>query len=139
MLWRATAGKGLSSFAVAAGRVYTLGNRDDIDTVFCWDTETGRELWRHSYSCPLDPLSYEGGPSATPAVDGDRVYTLSKSGRAFCLEAGTGKVIWTRTFAAPERTKEDHRVWWWWVPVHRWFSRTASSSPWARRGPRWIT
>jgi len=112
VLWKASAGKGFSSFAVAAGRAYSLGNRDDVDTVFCWDAETGRELWRHSYPCALDPLSYEGGPSATPAVDGDRVYTLSKSGHAFCLEAGSGKVIWTRTFAAPERTKEDYRVWW---------------------------
>lgn len=112
VLWTAAVGKGFSSLAVAGGRVCTLGNRDNVDTVFCWDAETGRELWRHTYPSPLDPLSYEGGPSATPAVDGDRVYTLSKSGQVFCLEATTGKVVWSRTFEAPTRTKEDYRVWW---------------------------
>lgn len=112
VLWKAAVGKGFSSFAVAGGRVCTLGNRDNVDTVFCWDAETGSELWRHPYPCPLDPLSYEGGPSATPAVDGDRLYTLSKSGQVFCLEVTTGKVVWSRTFEAPTRTKEDYRVWW---------------------------
>jgi outer membrane protein assembly factor BamB len=112
VLWRASLGKGFSAFAVADGRAYTLGNRDDVDTVFCLDAVTGKELWRHSYACPLDPLSYEGGPSATPAVDNGRVYTLSKSGHAFCLDARTGEVVWARTFAAPPTTRADYRVWW---------------------------
>lgn len=112
VLWRASVGTGFSSFAVAAGKAYTLGNAADTDTVYCLDAATGRELWRHAYPCALDPLSYEGGPSATPAVDGGHVFTLSKSGHAFCLEAGTGQVVWSRTFAAPPRTKDDYRVWW---------------------------
>jgi len=112
VLWRAAVGTGFSSFAVANGRAYTIGNAADTDTVFCLDAETGRELWRHSYPCPLDPVSYEGGPSATPAVDGDRVYTLSKSGHHFCLDAASGQVVWSRTFAAPPLTRDDYRVWW---------------------------
>ena len=73
VLWKASGGKGFSSFAVADGRVFTMGNATDVDTVFCLDAETGKVLWKHSYPCPLTPLAYEGGPSATPAVDGHRV------------------------------------------------------------------
>ncbi len=112
VLWRAAVGTGFSAFAAAGGRVYTLGNQDNVDTVYCLDGETGREVWRHSYPCPLDPLSYEGGPSATPAVDGGRVYTLSKSGHAFCLDAATGEVLWSKTYPAPPTTRADYRVWW---------------------------
>lgn len=111
-LWQATVGKGMSSFVTAQGRAYTMGNREDVDTVWCFDVETGKEIWKHEYPCPLNPLSYEGGPSSTPAVDGGRVYTLSKAGDCFCLEAATGKVIWSRKFEAPPTTPDDYKVWW---------------------------
>ena len=103
ILWKASVGKGFSSFAVAAGRVYTMGNAEGTDTVFCLDADAGKILWKQSYPCPLTPLAYEGGPSATPAMDGDRVYTLSKSGHLFCFDAGTGTVLWSKKF--------DHAPW----------------------------
>ena len=65
VLWRASVGVGFSSFAVAAGRVYTMGNSQNSDTVFCFDAGTGKVLWRHSYACDAQPLSYEGGPCRT--------------------------------------------------------------------------
>src|SRR5262245_18743169 len=79
-LWKASVGIGFSSFAVSNGRVYTMGNASDTDAVFCFDANTGKEIWRHSYPAPLDPQYYEGGTSATPAVDDNRVYTISKRG-----------------------------------------------------------
>ena len=60
--------EGFASLAVSNGRVYALGNAEDRDTVFCLAADTGAVLWRHSYPCELQPLSYEGGPGATPAV-----------------------------------------------------------------------
>ncbi len=100
-------GKGFSSFAVVNGRAYTLGNTEKVDTVFCFDVATGRVLWRHSYDCDPQPLSYEGGPGATPAVDGSCVYTLSKNGHLFCLDAGSGKVGWTKKFDLWPRNEGD--------------------------------
>jgi outer membrane protein assembly factor BamB len=35
-----------------------------------------------------------GGKLSTPTVDGSVVYTLSKMGDLFCLDAATGKVKW---------------------------------------------
>jgi outer membrane protein assembly factor BamB len=98
VLWRASVGKGFASFAVAGGRACTLGNTDGTDTVFCFEAVTGKVLWRHSYPCELQPLSYEGGPGATPAIDEGRVFTFSKDGHLFCLDAQNGKVVWQKKF-----------------------------------------
>ena len=95
-LWKASVGVGFSSFAVAQGRVFTLGNSASNDTVFCFDATTGQELWKHSYPSQLDANYYEGGPSSTPAVDGQRVFTVSKHGNLFCFEVSTGKIAWQR-------------------------------------------
>lgn len=112
VLWRAALGKGFSSFAVSGGRAYSLGNVDHVDTLFCLDAATGKVVWRHSYPCALQPLAYEGGPSATPLVEGGRVTTLSKAGHAFCLDAGTGVVIWSRKFEMPPAGPQDYRNCW---------------------------
>lgn len=95
-LWKASVGIGFSSVAVAQGRLFTLGNREGTDVVYCFDAATGRELWKHSYPCPIDAKYYEGGPGATPTVDGDRVFTLSKRGHLFCFDAGTGRIVWKK-------------------------------------------
>lgn len=98
-LWKAKVGMGFASFAVANGRVYTTGNANDNDTIFCFDANTGAEVWKHSFKAPLDAKYYQGGTSATPTVDGDQVYTLSKRGLVQCLDAAKGTVIWTKNVA----------------------------------------
>jgi len=98
-LWKANVGTGFSSVSVSKGRVYTVGNKEKQDTVYCFDANTGAVLWKHPYAAPLDSKYYEGGPSATPTVDGDRVYTLSKRGQVFCFDASTGKVAWSKDLA----------------------------------------
>ncbi len=94
-LWKAKVGLGFATLSVSNGRVYTTGNASDTDTVFCFDADTGKALWKNSYPAPRDAKYYEGGTSATPTVDGDRVYTISKRGILHCLGAADGKVVWT--------------------------------------------
>ncbi len=103
VVWSAKIGTGFSSMSICDGRLYTMGNtaasakdKDQKDQVFCFDTETGKEIWRHVYDHPLDPRYYKGGPSATPTVADGRVYTFAKKGLVFCLDAKTGKEVWSR-------------------------------------------
>lgn len=97
-LWKANVGIGFSSVSVANGRAYTMGNAKDseMDSVYCFDAATGKEVWKHAYPAKLDPKYYEGGPSATPTVEGDRVYTLSKRAVVHCLDATKGNVLWSK-------------------------------------------
>lgn len=104
-LWRAKVGIGFSSMVVADGRVFTMGNAKDRDTVYAFDAVTGKKLWSHTYAADLGPLYYEGGPGATPTVEGDAVYTISKWGDVFCFAAADGKVRWQRQLRDQEGAK----------------------------------
>ena len=99
VLWKTSVGTGFSSMAVTNGRVFTMGNQGEQDIVFCLDAGSGRVIWKHTYPSPKSPNSYEGGPNATPTVDGNAVYTFSKQGQLFCLDAESGKAIWSKTAA----------------------------------------
>ena len=41
VLWRAPLGTGFSSVSISQGRLYTLGNTNNEDTVWCFDARTG--------------------------------------------------------------------------------------------------
>ena len=91
--WKAQVGVGFSSMAVRGQYVYTMGNASYTDTVYCLDFDTGTVIWEHSYPCMTG--SYPG-PRATPTVDGNHVYTLSREGHLFCLDALSGDVVWEK-------------------------------------------
>ncbi|MBX3746362.1 MAG: PQQ-like beta-propeller repeat protein [Verrucomicrobiae bacterium] len=99
VLWRAQVGIGFAAVSVADGRAFTTGNREDHDTLHAFDAATGQVLWQHRYQQPLDPKYYEGGTSASPTVDGHRVYLLSRRGDLFALDAATGAVAWQKDIA----------------------------------------
>ncbi|MFM7817391.1 MAG: PQQ-binding-like beta-propeller repeat protein, partial [Verrucomicrobiota bacterium] len=90
-LWKKNVGIGYSSMSVAAGKVYTVGNANNQDTIFCFDATTGAEVWKVVYPQKLDPKYYEGGPSATPTIAAGHLYFISKQGEVRCLDAATGK------------------------------------------------
>lgn len=95
-LWEAQVGIGFASITVADGRAYTMGHQDKQDVVTCLDALTGKVLWTHKYPEPKKPNLYEGGPNATPTIDEGKVYTISKTGKVFCLQADKGTVLWAR-------------------------------------------
>jgi outer membrane protein assembly factor BamB len=94
VLWKFDLKTGYSTISVSDGRAYSMGNDNDTDIIYCLDALTGKEIWRYSYPELLDNRLYEGGPNATPTVAGGKVYTISRQGKAFCLDAKTGNVIW---------------------------------------------
>jgi len=105
-LWRASVGIGFSTVSVSDGLVYAMGNTgtkskdasQHKDIIYCFDAETGKEIWKYAYPQQLDPKYYEGGTLASPTVSNGKVYTISKDGKAFCLDAKTGKEIWHKNF-----------------------------------------
>jgi hypothetical protein len=44
-LWKATLGTGFGTVSVSQGRVYSMGNQDQTDTIFCLNADTGSVLW----------------------------------------------------------------------------------------------
>lgn len=92
-LWETNVGVGHSSFAIRGKYLYTMGNVDSKDIIYCFDAESGKENWRYSYDCSAGSYA---GPRATPTLDGNYVYTLSREGHVHCLEAATGKLVWSK-------------------------------------------
>jgi len=94
VLWKKSIGNGFCSIAVSNGRAYTMGNIKDNDILYCFEADTGKQIWKKSYPCPLFKKNHEGGPAATPTVHGDSVYTFSKNGDAIRFKAATGQIVW---------------------------------------------
>ena len=95
IVWTASVGTGFSSVSISDGRLYTIGNEDNVDTVYCLDCTTGDEIWTHSYTSPTDPNEFEGGPTSTPTVAGSDVYTIGRRGDLFCFDKVSGEVRWS--------------------------------------------
>jgi outer membrane protein assembly factor BamB len=100
VLWQAELGKGLASFAVVGQRAFTAGNDGaDHDTLWCLDLETGKPLWKHTIDVPtraheMPIVPY--GPAATPTVESDKAWFISREGDILCLESNSGKVVWQK-------------------------------------------
>jgi outer membrane protein assembly factor BamB len=98
-LWEVHVGVGYSSVSVSEGRLFTMGNVADTDAVYGFDAASGKPLWKHEYPClAKDPNGFHG-TRCSPTADGNRVYSLSRQGHFFCLDAATGRVVWSKNFA----------------------------------------
>jgi outer membrane protein assembly factor BamB len=90
-------GGGFSTPAVAGGRVYLLGSKDNEEYLIVLDAADGKEQWRTKIGkVGRDgPPSYPG-PRSTPTLDGDRIYLLGSDGDLVCVEKAKGEVRWKK-------------------------------------------
>jgi outer membrane protein assembly factor BamB len=91
VLWKKSVGEGFAIVSVVGDRVYTTGNADGKDTVFCLKAGTGEEIWKFSYPCEA---GQHPGTRCTPTIDGNLLFTFSREGDLFCLDAATGAKKW---------------------------------------------
>ncbi len=80
--------------SVVGNKVFILDHLGEEDVVRCFDFTTGKEIWKTSYPNPGDPTF--GHTRATPTVSKGKVVTISWRGLVVCMDAKTGKQIWTR-------------------------------------------
>ncbi len=96
-LWRHPVGLGWSSFAVLDDYAITLEQRDADEAVVCYSLKTGEPIWIHTDKARFTAVPVNGGdgPHTTPAIDGDRTYSLGATGLLNCLQTRTGERIWS--------------------------------------------
>ena len=95
-VWQREIGIGFSSISIAHGRLFTMGHIDGREFVYCLDVNTGKTLWTYDYPCELVNNLHDGGPGATPTIDGEFVYTVGREGQLFCFREETGELIWKK-------------------------------------------
>ena len=69
------------SMLVHDGRLYGLSDRG---VVYCWDTETGEELFKQRFESPV---------SASPVLAGGNIYFTSEKGNTLVIKAGVDEFV----------------------------------------------
>lgn len=95
LLWKHPVGAGWGSFCVVGDRAFTQEQRGEEEMVVCYDVPTGKQIWTH-----IDPVRFSEtlggvGPRATPVFEAGRLYTMGGTGILNCLDAMTGKPVWS--------------------------------------------
>lgn len=95
LAWRVDGlGGGYSSLAVANGMIFTLGDREEGTFVLALKEADGSVVWKTRIG---DAGGHKGypGPRSTPTVDSGQVFALNQYSDLVCLDAGSGKEIWS--------------------------------------------
>jgi outer membrane protein assembly factor BamB len=93
LLWSATGtGKGFSSPVIAGGRLFITGDFGEELRVLAFDLQ-GKLLWRATNGAAW-LNQYQGARSSVTFL-GDRIYHENAHGRIACLDAATGKELWS--------------------------------------------
>lgn len=105
LLWRQPAGGGYASFVIAGGRAFTIEQRRRQEVATAYDVATGRELWANAWDADFQESMGGDGPRATPTWHEGRVYALGATGELRCLDADTGKRIWSRNILTDNKAE----------------------------------
>jgi outer membrane protein assembly factor BamB len=84
--------KGYSSPSFSQNSIFITGTRDSLDILIALDQQ-GKIRWQAGMG-----RTWKGSfpdSRSTPTIDGDKVYTSSGLGDVYCIDATSGKVIWS--------------------------------------------
>jgi outer membrane protein assembly factor BamB len=96
------AGRGYSSLAISAGRIYTLGDGpstagDSDEYLVCFEQTDGKPVWKAKTGPAWKDRQPNWGSSrSTPTVDGELVYVVTPLGELVCCETAAGKERWRK-------------------------------------------
>ena len=96
-LWRQPVGGGYGSFVVAEGLAFTIEQRRGLEGGGGLRPEPdGLEIWTNGWTAFFQESMGGDGPRATPTYRDGRIFALGAEGELRCLEAATGRTIWSK-------------------------------------------
>lgn len=104
-LWKIPVGPAWSSFAVAGRRLFTQEQRGPMETVVCYDADTGREVWKREIETRLDDPLGGPGPRATPTLADGGLFVTGATGAFMRLNLLTGEVVWKQDLTTVAQRK----------------------------------
>lgn len=108
--WKAAVPRpGYNSPVVWGERVFLSGADEGAREVFCWETSTGKLLWRTqippaaaSAGAPPRVTPDTGYAASTMAVNGQAAFAIFATGQLAALDF-EGRLLWTRDFGVPQQ------------------------------------
>lgn len=85
-------GNGYSSAVLYKNTVYVCGRKDTMDVISSYDLN-GKKNWETNYGRAWARTYPE--TRCTPTIENDRIYLVSGMGEVGCVDAFSGKLIWT--------------------------------------------
>lgn len=98
-LWTRALGDGYSAILAEGTRLYTMYRDGNEEAVVCLDAESGETVWEHRYENQPHKKhvrQFGDGPSSTPLIAGDLLFTISVAGKMNALRKKDGGVVWSR-------------------------------------------
>ncbi len=106
VIFKSELAAGISTPIVMHGRLFTIvrdqpGTPQDAEKVICLDAATGEPLWENIYNVFLSDLPAErvGWANVCGDPETDRVYALGACCLFQCMDAATGKTLWSRSLS----------------------------------------
>jgi outer membrane protein assembly factor BamB len=98
--WQVTVGDGVSTPALAGGKLYVFTRENGKEIARCLNAATGKELWQDKEAYEVPPISGPPsgypGPRSSPAVAEGKVMTYGVRGTLSCFDASSGKLLWRK-------------------------------------------
>lgn len=85
--WKARTGDDTDASPVVYESFVYACAEEKAPYLYCFERETGRQVWRYGENT--------GGFYSTPAVAHDRIWVGAEDGRLHCVDARSGKQVWT--------------------------------------------
>jgi outer membrane protein assembly factor BamB len=96
VLWKQDAGHGFAGPVIVDGHAILFERVKDRETIVALDVNNGQKVWMYDYDTKYqDDFGFDDGPRSAPTVAGGKVYTFGAEGMLTCLNASTGKKIWS--------------------------------------------
>jgi outer membrane protein assembly factor BamB len=101
LVWKATGlGLGYATVSLVGDRVFTMGDKGDVNYVVALNRADGKQLWTTQVGKAGAP-GWGGfaGPRCAPTVVGERLFAVGQYGEVVCLDAASGQELWSQNYA----------------------------------------
>lgn len=101
-LWKRELGDGYATVLADGDTLYTMYRTDDTEYSVALDAKTGATKWEHANESPFTDLMkrFGPGPSSTPLIHGDALFTIGTNMVLHCFDKKTGTVRWKHDLVA---------------------------------------
>lgn len=94
-VWKKSVGPGWSAPVVSNDKLVIFHRQGNKEVLECLNAVSGKGLWTAtSPTAYQDDFGFDEGPRATPAIEGNRIFTLGAEGALRAWDLNSGKELW---------------------------------------------